>query len=108
MKPRMAGTCDLMVVPLVLGTGVDYSIFTQLALRRYGGSLRMAYDSVGRALLLCGGTAIAAFGSLVWSSNAGMASVGEACAVGIAGNVLIAIFLAPVWWRKLSSKNDEC
>jgi len=90
---------NLMAIPLVLGTGVDYSIFMQLALRRYHGDLKMAYRSVGRALLLCGGTAIAAFASLAWSSNAGMASLGEVCAVGIAFNVLIAIFLAPVWWH---------
>ncbi len=89
---------SLMAIPLVLGTGVDYSIFMQLALRRFHGDLAMAYHSVGRALLLCGGTAIAAFASLAWSSNAGMASLGEVCAVGIASNVLIAIFLAPLWW----------
>ena len=61
---------NLMAVPLVLGTGVDYGIFMQLALRRHHGDLRVAYQSVGRALLLCGGTAIAGFGSLSLSSNA--------------------------------------
>src|SRR5262249_50895657 len=55
---------NLMAVPLILGTGVDYSIFMQLALRRHNGDVRMAYLSVGRALLLCGGTAVAGFGSL--------------------------------------------
>jgi predicted exporter/lauroyl/myristoyl acyltransferase len=90
---------DLMAIPLVLGTGVDYSIFMQLALRRHHGDLDLAYQSVGRALLLCGGTAIAGFGSLAWSSNAGMASLGQVCAVGIGSNMLIAIFLLPVWWR---------
>jgi KDO2-lipid IV(A) lauroyltransferase len=73
----------------------------QLALRRHGGDLQMAYRSVGRALLLCGATAIAGFGSLAWSSNAGMASLGQVCAVGIAGNMLISIFLLPVWWHEL-------
>ncbi|HWI56544.1 MAG TPA: MMPL family transporter, partial [Bacillota bacterium] len=92
---------NLMAVPLVLGTGVDYSIFMQLALRRFHGDLGMAYRSVGRALLLCGGTAIAGFGSLAWSSNAGMASLGQVCAVGIASNMLIAIFLLPIWWDKV-------
>ena len=28
-----------------------------------------------------------------------MASLGEVCAVGIAANMLISIFLLPVWWR---------
>lgn len=90
---------NLMAIPLILGTGVDYSIFMQLALRRHGGELEMAYRSVGRALLLCGGTAIAGFGSLALSSNAGMASLGQECAVGIGSNMLIAIFLLPVWWK---------
>jgi lauroyl/myristoyl acyltransferase len=96
---------NLMALPLVLGTGVDYSIFMQLALRRHGGDLRLAHRSVGRALLLCGGTAIAGFGSLGFSSNAGMASLGRVCAVGIAGNMLFSVFLLPVWWQKFSPKS---
>ena len=90
---------NLMALPLILGTGVDYSIFMQLALRRHGGDLQLAHRSVGRALLLCGGTAIAGFGSLGLSSNAGMSSLGRVCAVGIAGNMLISVFLLPVWWN---------
>jgi predicted RND superfamily exporter protein/lauroyl/myristoyl acyltransferase len=95
---------NMMAVPLILGTGVDYSIFMQLALRRHGGDLVLVRRSIGRALLLCGGTAIAGFSSLAWSSNPGMASLGKVCAVGIGANMIIAVFLLPVWWlwvRKL-------
>jgi predicted exporter/lauroyl/myristoyl acyltransferase len=90
---------NLMALPLILGTGVDYSIFMQLALRRHGGDLKLAHQSVGRALLLCGGTAIAGFGTLGLSSNAGMASLGRVCAIGIAGNMLLSVFLLPVAWK---------
>ncbi len=90
---------NLMALPLMLGTGVDYSIFMQLALRRHHGDEAAAHRSVGRALLLCGGTAMAGFGSLSWSGNAGMASLGEVCAVGVGFNMLISIYLLPVWWR---------
>jgi predicted RND superfamily exporter protein len=100
---RLAGwswnLLNLMAIPLILGTGVDYSIFMQLALRRYRGDARTAHRAVGRALLLCGGTAIAGFGSLAWSSNAGMASLGRVCAIGIGGNMLMAVFLLPTWWQ---------
>ena len=89
---------NLMALPLILGTGVDYSIFMQLALRRYGGDRQMAHRAVGRALLLCGGTAMSGFGSLGFSSNAGMSSLGRVCAVGIAGNMLISVLLLPIWW----------
>jgi KDO2-lipid IV(A) lauroyltransferase len=71
----------------------------QLALRRHHGNLREARRSVGRALLLCGGTAIAGFSSLGFSSNAGMASLGRVCAVGIAGNMLLSVMALPVWWK---------
>jgi predicted RND superfamily exporter protein len=98
---------NLMGVPLILGTGVDYSIFMQLALRRYHGDLRMAHRAVGRALMLCGGTAVAGFGALTFSSNAGMSSLGQVCAVGIAGNMLISVFLLPSWWSALLNKRNK-
>jgi uncharacterized protein len=97
---------NLMALPLMLGTGVDYGIFMQLALRRHDGDKNAAYQSVGRALLLCGGTAIAGFGSLGLSSNAGMASLGQVCAVGIGSNMLIAIFLLPSWWTFFRQRTD--
>lgn len=101
---RLAGwswnLLNLMAAPLILGTGVDYSLFMQLALRRHAGDLGVAHRSVGRALLLCGGTAVAGFGMLGLSSNAGMASLGQVCAIGIAGNMLISVYLLPGWWRR--------
>ena len=97
---------NLMALPLILGTGVDYSIFMQLALRRYDGDLRMAHRAVGRALLLCGGTAVAGFGALTFSTNAGMSSLGQVCAVGIASNMLISVFLLPSWWAALTNKKS--
>ncbi|HZV35525.1 MAG TPA: MMPL family transporter [Verrucomicrobiae bacterium] len=106
---RLAGwswnLLNLMALPLMLGSGVDYSIFMQLALRRHHGNTAAAHHSVGRALLLCGGTAVAGFGSLSLSTNAGMASLGEVCAVGIGGNMLISVYLLPLWWRKFAGSS---
>jgi predicted RND superfamily exporter protein len=108
---RLAGwswnLLNLMGAPLIMGTGVDYSIFMQLALRRYHGDLRMAHRAVGRALLLCGATAGAGFGAITFSSNAGMASLGQVCAVGIASNMLISVFLLPSWWSALVNKRNK-
>jgi uncharacterized protein len=100
---------NLMALPLMLGTGVDYTIFIQLALRRHGGDLKMVRHSVGRALMLCGATAVTGFGSLGMSSNPGMASLGRVCAVGIGANMLISVFLLPAWWsliRKLQNRGN--
>jgi predicted RND superfamily exporter protein len=98
---------NLMAFPLMLGSGVDYSIFMQLALRRHHGDLSAAYRSVGRALLLCGGTAVAGFGSLSLSTNSGMASLGQVCAVGIGSNMLISVYLLPLWWRATAGRNES-
>ncbi len=98
---------NLMALPLMLGAGVDYSIFMQLALRRHHGDLAAAHRAVGRALLLCGGTAVSGFGSLALSSNAGMAGLGRVCAVGIGWNMVISVFLLPVWWRVVHRKTGE-
>jgi predicted RND superfamily exporter protein/lauroyl/myristoyl acyltransferase len=97
---------NLMALPLMLGTGVDYSIFMQLALRRHDGDLGLVRRSIGRALLLCGGTAMAGFGSLGCSSNPGMASLGRVCAVGIGANMLFSVFLLPAWWAWLNPKAE--
>jgi predicted RND superfamily exporter protein len=96
---------NLMALPLMLGAGVDYTIFIQLALRRHGGDLGLVRRSVGRALMLCGATAMAGFGSLGFSSNPGMASLGRVCAVGIGANMIISVFLLPAWWLWLSPKS---
>ena len=98
---------NLMSLPLILGTGIDYSIFMQLALRRCRGDLSLARQSVGRALLLCGGTAVTGFGSLAWSSNPGMASLGKACAIGIGANMLIAVFLLPAAWSIFANRRQS-
>jgi predicted RND superfamily exporter protein len=90
---------NLMALPLLLGMGVDYSIHIQLALRRYNGDLAAVRKSVGRALLLAGTTTVVGFGSLSFSMNAGMASLGKVCALGIALALVTAVYLLPVWWR---------
>lgn len=95
---------NLMALPLILGTGVDYGIFIQLGLRRHGGDVAVVRHSIGRALLLCGGTAITGFGALAWSANVGMASLGKVCAVGILANMLISIYLLPAWWRRTMNR----
>ncbi len=113
---RLAGwswnLMNLMALPLLLGMGVDYSIHMQWALRRHGGDVRAVRQVTGRALFLCGATTIAGFGSLAWSSNAGMASLGQVCAAGIACAMLISIWLLPEWWRQVararSTQVSEC
>lgn len=88
---------NLTALPLVLGTGVDYGIHVQLALRRSGGRVAEMRRTTGRALWLCAGTTVAAFGSLAGSSNAGLAALGAVCATGVAGQAVCALYFLPAW-----------
>lgn len=90
---------NVMALPLLLGLGVDFSLHIQLALRRCHGDLLEVHQSVGRALLLAGSTTVAGFGSLAFSTNAGMASLGKVCAAGIALALVTAVYLLPAWWQ---------
>ncbi len=95
---------NLMALPLLLGMGVDFSIHVQLALTRYHGDLRLVRGSIGRALLLAGSTTVAGFASLAFSSNAGMASLGKVCGLGIVCAMLVSVYLLPLWWTKWIKK----
>ncbi len=90
---------NMAALPLLLGAGVDYSIHIQLALRRYQGNMGMVYRSVGSAILLCGASTAAAFTSLGFASNPGIASLGRVTALGIGIASCTAVFLLPGWWH---------
>lgn len=98
---------NMLALPLLLGSGVDYSIHMQLALRRHGGRIRETRRTLGRALLLCAGTTVAGFGSNAFSSNSGLASLGLVCATGIGCAFLTSYFLLPVWWTTFHGNATE-
>lgn len=87
---------NLLALPLLLGTSVDFTIHLQLALRRHGGDLAAVRRTTGRALTLCTVAGIAGFG-LAWSGG-GLAGLGRACAAGTACVLFVTLGLLPAWW----------
>jgi len=90
---------NVMALPLLFGAAIDYGIHIQLALRRHAGDASRVRATVGRAILLCGTSTAAGFGTLAFASNAGLASLGRVCATGILIACLASVTLLPVWWR---------
>jgi predicted RND superfamily exporter protein len=97
---------NLMALPLLLGAGVDYSIHIQLGLRRHGGNVARVRQTIGRALMLCAATTATAFGSLGFSSNAGLASLGQVCASGLICCFVTAVYLLPTWWQLVALSQE--
>ena len=92
---------NLAAVLLLLGTGTDYSILLLLALRRNGGDAPAAQRELALVVCLCASSAAAGFGTISWANNAGLASLGQTCAIGLVIDALVSLFLLPPAWTWL-------
>lgn len=90
-------------VPLLFGTGLDFSIHMLFALRRSGGNLVEVRRGMGKAVSFCGLSSAIGFGSLATASAQGLSSLGVVCAAGILVNTFVAVVLLPSWYRVLHS-----
>lgn len=88
-------------LPLLFGTGLDFSIHMVFALRRGRGDVAKARHGIGKALIFCGTSSAIGFGSLATASAYGLASLGIVCAVGILINMIVAVWMLPRWYRWL-------
>jgi len=88
---------SLAAVPLLLGTGIDYSIHILLALRRSDNAIREMRAGTGRAVFFAGMTTVIGFSSLIFANNRGLAALGLACCAGVLWVLLIALWLLPHW-----------
>ena len=91
---------NLMATPLLLGTGIDYSIHVTLSLRRTGGNYKDLWNGTGKALLFCGASNVIGFGSLIFSSSDALVSLGIVAVIGILLSMATSIFLLPGWRTK--------
>lgn len=92
---------NLASLLLLLGTGTDYSILFLLALKRNGGDVDAAHRELTLVICLCAASAAAGFGTISWANNAGLASLGETCSLGLALDAAISVFLLPIAYRWL-------
>lgn len=90
---------NMAAILLLLGTGVDYPLHMSLALRGRLGDPHQAQITMGKVIFLCAASAAVGFGSISWASNHGLASLGRTCALGLALDALITIYLLPAAWR---------
>jgi predicted RND superfamily exporter protein len=95
---------NLAALLLLLGTGTDYSILLLLALLRNGGNALAAQRELGLVICLCAFSASAGFGTISWANHLGLASLGQTCALGLAIDALISLFLLPQAWTLLNRR----
>ena len=105
--PMTWNSFNVCGLPLLFGTGLDFSIHMIFALRRCGGDLLQARRGIGKALIFCGTSSAIGFGSLATASAYGLASLGIVCAAGILVNMVTAVWLLPRWYRWIHRESDS-
>jgi predicted RND superfamily exporter protein len=85
---------NLMGLPILIGTGVDYGV--HLAHRaRQEGSVLAAARTTGKAIALSGLTTLIGFGSLILGNHWGVRSLGIVLVLGITASLMAALVVLP-------------
>ncbi len=93
---------NLMALPILIGTGVDYG--AHLAHRaKQEGCVRRAARTTGKAIALSGLTTLIGFGSLILGNHWGVRSLGLLLVLGILFSLIAALIVLPGMLSKRES-----
>jgi predicted RND superfamily exporter protein len=101
----MMVACDLLgvglnfmnvgVLPIVLGTGADIGIHMARQYFDDPGDVRGLVERTGGSVMLASLTTLASFGTMAFSTNPGLASVGAMATIGTIGCLVAALVTVP-------------
>jgi len=97
---------NLIVVPIVLGIGVDDGVYVVAAAHERGG-WGAALRHCGRALVVTSATTIAGFGFLAPSRFPALAGLGRLAAVGLSLCLLASITVVPALMTMLTRTDAQ-
>ena len=87
---------DVIVLPLLLGIGVDTSIhLVHRARHAVPGDRELLQTSTANAVVFSAATTIASFGSLAFATHRGMASLGQLLTLGVTLTVICNLVVLP-------------
>ena len=87
---------DVIVLPLLLGIGVDTSIhLVHRARHAEPGDRGLLQTSTANAVVFSAATTIASFGSLAFATHRGMASLGQLLTLGVTLTVICNLVVLP-------------
>lgn len=98
---------NVIVLPLLIGAGVDSGIHLALRAKHAGGATAALATSTPRAVLFSALTTIASFGSLMFSRHQGVSGMGKLLVLALAATLLTTLFVQPLLLRLLGFERDE-
>jgi uncharacterized protein len=90
---------NLMGLPILIGTGVDYGVHLAHRVEQEG-SIRRSAATTGKAIALAGVTTLIGFGSLLLGNHWGVRSLGLVLVIGIFASLLAALVVLPGLLRR--------
>lgn len=101
---------NLVAIPLVIGVGVDDGVHLMHRVREDG---RMGMTGIlrrsGRAIIITTLATVAGFGSLIFASHRGMASLGVLLVIGVTACLAASVVVLPnllVWLGRVAPEGD--
>ncbi len=100
---------NMIVLPLILGVGIDYGVHVIHDFRLQKGRYRMSPSTAG-SVLITGLTTMIGFGSLMIASHKGLQSLGRVLVIGITCCLFTSLIVLPavlIVWSELRMKNGR-
>ncbi|MDR0518203.1 MAG: MMPL family transporter [Fibromonadaceae bacterium] len=95
---------NVIVIPLVLGLGIDCAIHFVTSWTSSQMTLRELIDSTGRNVIASSGTTIAGFTGMLFTAHRGLRGIGELTCMGIfvflISGIIFSIFFCSVWLKR--------
>mgnify|MGYP006277146831 FL=1 len=95
---------NVIVLPLLLGIGVDAAIHLVMRAREAADPERVAVTSTPRAVFASALTTLASFGALMLSPHAGTASMGLLLTLAVIASLATVLVVLPVWLERLTRR----
>ena len=100
---------NMIVLPLILGIGIDDGVHVVHDFRRQKGRYRLS-ASTASAVLITSLTTMVGFGSLMIASHRGLQSLGRVLTIGVSCCLFTSLVMLPallVWLTRNRSESDE-
>ncbi|HUT13251.1 MAG TPA: MMPL family transporter [Thermoguttaceae bacterium] len=100
---------NMIVLPLILGIGIDDGVHVVHDFRRQKGRYRMSNSTAG-AVLITSLTTMVGFGSLMIASHRGLQSLGRVLTLGVSCCLFTSLVMLPAlltWLRRNATETDE-
>lgn len=91
---------NFLSILLIIGIGIDYGVHILHHYKIGEKKINYLFSNVGRAILLTTLTTVSGFGSLVFSSYRGIATLGSALSIGVGYAFIITIIVLPLMLKE--------